>query len=213
MIVGGFPVPTSGIERMLPSNKLKPVKLMPGKGAIALVAKEYGRIDGLAPYNEFTIMVSVTHDTVNGDPGLHGYYILHQYVTTEEARQIGVEVYGYPTVLADITFEDEGEVRRCRVLAEGKDIITLQVKKLATDPLPWDMDFFSVKGGQFLRSCVQGSGQQGISGNKGEALFTLGNHPAADKLRALNTGKLSVLHRYAPHWQSIVHPPGEHLPL
>jgi hypothetical protein len=211
MIVGGFPVPASGIKRVLPSNKLKPVKLMPGKGAIALVAKEYGRIDGFAPYNEFTIMVSVTYDTVNGAPGLHGYYILHQYVTTEEARQVGVEVYGYPTVLADITFEDEGKIRRCRVLAEGKDIITLQVKKLTTDALPWDMDFFSVKGKELLRSHIQGSGQQGISGNRGEASFTLGKHLIADKLRALNTGKLSVLHRYAPHWQSIVHPLGEHL--
>jgi hypothetical protein len=213
MTVAGFPVPTDRIKRVLPSDRLKPVELMPGKSAVALVALEYGHIDGLAPYNEFTAMVSVMYHMVDSAPGLHGYYVLHQYVTTEEARQIGIELYGYPRIIADIDFEEGDKVRRCQVLAQGKDIITLEVKKLATNQLSWDMDFYSVKGKELLRSHIQGSGQQGISGNKGEALFTLGNHPVADKLQALKIDKLSVLHRYAPHWQSIVHPPGEHLPL
>jgi hypothetical protein len=212
MIVAGFPAPAARIRSVLPSDKLKPVQVTAGKGAVALVAMEYGSIDGLAPYNEFTVMISVMYETKDNTTGLHGYYILHRLVTTEEARRMGREVFGYPTSFADITFEDSDKVRRCLVRSEGKDIITLEVRKLPTDSLSWDMYFYSIKGRELLRSHVQGQGQQGISGDRGGALYTLGSHPIADKLRTLQMNKFSVLHRYSPHWQSLVQLPGEHLP-
>jgi hypothetical protein len=34
-----------------------------------------------------------------------------------------VEFYGFPKLLAEITFEDVGEARRCRLRAEGRDIV------------------------------------------------------------------------------------------
>jgi len=212
MIVAAFPAPAEKVQKVLPSNKMKPVEIMPDTAAVALVATEYGRIDDFAPYNEFVIMVSVMYEADNA-PGLHGYYVLHQPVTTEEARGRGVEIYGYPKFKAEISFEDVAEIRRCHVRADGRDIITLEVKKLVTEPLSWDMYFYTVKSRQLLRSLVQGQGQQGVSGDREDASYTLGNHPIAEGLRALGMDKLSVLHRYAPHWQSMAHLPGEHLPL
>jgi len=212
MIVAGFPAPAARTKSLLPSDKLNPVQVTEGKGAVALVATEYGNIDGLTPYNEFTIMISVMYGMADDTAGLHGYYILHRLVTTEEARLMGCEVFGYPTSVADITFEDSDKVRRCLVRSEGKDIIRLEIRKLPTDPLSWDMYFYSIKGRELLRSFVQGQGQQGVSGDRGGALYTLGSHPIADKLRTLRMNKFSVLHRYSPHWQSLVQLPGEHLP-
>ena len=213
MIAATFPAPAARVQEVLPSDRLKPVQLMPGTAAVALAAMEYRHIDGLAPYNEFGIMVPVEYQPADNVPGLPGLYVVHLPVTTEEARWGGVEVYGYAKFMAEISFEDAGEVRRCRIRAEGKEIITLEVKKLVTGPQSSELYTYTVKEGQLLRTLVQQQGQVGTSDVSGGARYTLGDHPIADQLRALEMDETSVLHQYVPQMQSMLHLPGERLPL
>jgi len=212
-IAASFSAPAAKVQEALPSDKLKPVQFMPGTAAIALAAMEYRHIDSLAPYNEFGIMVPVVYQTADNVPGLPGLYVLHLPVTTEEARLGGVEIYGYPKFIAEISFEDADEIHRCRVRAEGKDIITLEVRKLAREPQSSEFCTYTVKDGQLLRTLVQQQGQVGASDVRGGASYTLGDHPIAEELRALGMDKTSVLHQYAPQLQSMLHLPGERLPL
>lgn len=212
-IVASFPAPAAKLQEVLPSNKLKPVQLMPGTGAIALAAMEHRHVDSLGSYNEFGIMVPVVYETADNVPGLPGFYFLHLPVTTEEARLGGVEIHGYPKFIAGISFEDAGEMRRCRVRAEGKDIITLEGRKLVTEPQPSEFYTYTVKNGQLLRTLVQQQGQVSASDVSGGASFTLGNHPIAEELQALEMDETSVLYQYTSQSQSMVHLPGERLPL
>jgi hypothetical protein len=184
---------------------------------------EYRRIADVAPYNEFGIMVPVLYEPTVNIPGLpllfphwfkrFGLYIHHLPVTTQAAYDFGVEIWGYPKIVAEISFEDVGQVRRCRLRAEGKDIMTLEVGKLATKARPMNFHSYTVKDGQLLRTLIQTQGQLGIARFRGGASYTLGDHPIAEELRALGMGKTAVERRYAPRVQSMLHPAGERLSL
>ncbi len=223
-----FPAPAAKVQRLLPSNKLKPVLLMPGTAMVALTAMEYRQIADVSPYNEFSISVPVQCEPTINVPGLpllfnpllspqwykkFGVYIHHLPVTTKEAYDLGVEIWGYPKFVAEVSFEDIDQIRRCRLRAEGKDIVTLEVKKLATKARPMSLYSYTVKNGQLLKTLIQTQGQYGITKFPGGASYTLGDHPIAEELKALRMGKMAVGRFYAPQVQSMLHPASERLPL
>jgi hypothetical protein len=214
MISASFPAPVAAVQKILPTGALKPVQLMPDLAVVNLVAFEYHHIDQLAPYNEFMVAVPVLYKTSDQGPGLPGGYVFHLPVSTEEARCAGVELYGFPKFLAEITFEDASQARSCGVRADGRGIISLEVKKTDTKKtqLP-DAYPYTVKNSQLLRTRTQWQAQAGIAEVKGGASFTLGDHRIAEQLRALELGKASVRHLYATQGQAMLHLPGEPLPL
>jgi len=223
-----FPAPVAKVLRLLPSKKLKPILLMPGTTMVALTAFEYRKIADVEPYNEFAISIPVQYGAAVNVPGLPlffhpvlspqwyrklGMYVLHLPVTTQAARDFGVEIWGYPKFIAEISFEDAGEMRRCRLRAEGKDIVTLEIKKLATKDRSISFYTYTVQNGRLLRTLVQTQGQYSITRFPGGASFTLGDHPVAEELKALGLGKTAVGRFYAPQVKSLLHPANELLPL
>jgi hypothetical protein len=192
---------------------LRPVETISGVATVVLVAIEVRSIDGMSPYNEFDIMIPVTYHTADNASKLPGFYYLDLPVTTEEARVGGEEIYGFSKFLADISFEEEGEIKRCRVRAGEKHIITLEVRKSATEFQSYDTYAFTVKDGQLLRTLLQVQGQNSTNYNKGGAWFSLGDHPTAFRLGILEMDKISVMHTYAPQMKMLLHLPGERIPL
>lgn len=195
---------------------------------VALTAMEYRKIADVAPYNEFAVSVPVQYEPMVNIPGLpvlfnpllsprwyrkFGMYIHYLPVTTQAARDFGVEIWGYPKVVAEVSFEDVGNARRCRLGAEGRDIITLTVEKLPTKARRIDLHTYSVKDGRLLRTPVQTQGQYGITRFPGGASYTLGDHPIAGELKTLGLGKTALGRFYAPQVQSMLHPASERLPL
>lgn len=223
VIMAHFPAPAAKVRKLLPSDKLKPALLMPGTAVVSFAAFEYRQIADVAPYNEFGIMVPVLYKPAVNIPGLpllfphwfkrFGLYVHHLPVTTQEAYDFGVELWGYPKFVAEISFEDEGEMRRCRLRAEGKDVMTFEVKKLATRTRLMNYYSYTVKDGQLLKTLIQTKEQSGITRFRGGASYTLGDHPIAEELRSLGMGKTAVERLYAPQVQSMLHPAGERLPL
>lgn len=222
-IMAHFPVPAAAVRKLLPTNKLKPAQLVPGTAILSLVAMEYRQIADVDPYNEFGIMVPVLYEPTVNIPGLpllfphwfkrFGLYIHHLPVTTQAAYDFGVEIWGYPKIVAEIRFEDVGQLRRCQLRAEGKDILALEVKKFDTRAKPMNLYSYTVKNGQLLRTLIQTQGQFGIARFRGGASYTLGDHPIADELQALGMGKKAVECLWAPQVQSMLHPASERLPL
>jgi len=222
-IMAHFPVPEAAVRNLLPSSRLKPVLLVPGTAILSMVAMEYRQIIEFAPYNEFGIMVPVLYEPKVSIPGLpllfphwfkrSGLYVHCLPVTTQAAYEVGTEVWGYPKIVAEIVFEDIGQVRRCQLRAEGKYILTLDVEKGATGFSKINFHSYTVKGGQLLRTLIQTRGDFNIARFRGGASFNLGDHPIAEELRALGIGKTAVERRYLTNMQSMLHPPGECMPL
>jgi len=80
-----FPSPITKMQKVLPSEKLKPVETTPGIATVALIATENRIIDDMGPYNEFDVMIPITYETADKGSGLSGFYCLHLPVTTEKA--------------------------------------------------------------------------------------------------------------------------------
>ena len=218
-----FPAPAAAIRELLPSDRLKPAELVPGTGIVSLAAMEYRRIADVEPYNEFGIMVPVLYEPARNIPGLpllvpdrfgrFGLYVHHLPVTTEEARVFGVEIWGYPKFLAEISFEETDRVRRCRLRADGKSIATLEVRKSATKAGAMDLFSYTVKDGQLLHTRIQAQGELSTARFRGGASCDLGDHPIAEELRALGMRRTAVERLYAPQIQSMLHPAAARLPL
>lgn len=223
-----FPAPAARVRRLLPSNKLKPLLITPGTAMISIGAMEYRRIADLAPYNEFAIGVPVQYDPAVNLPGLSlffdplfspqrfkkfGIYIHRLPVTTQVAYELGVEIYGFPKTVEEIVFEDGDQIRHCQLSTEGRNTVTLKVKKMPTRFRPVSWHTYTVKDGQLLRTLVQTQGFYGISRSFGGASYVLGSGPIADELAALGMGKTALGCLYAPQIQSLLHPACERLPV
>jgi hypothetical protein len=208
-----FPAPIAKIREVLPSKHLKPVQSVPGFSAVVLIATENRVVESMNPYNELDIMIPVTYETGDNKIELPGSYCLSIPVTTEEARFIGAEIYGFPKLLADVSFEETSKKRSCKVSSAGKDILTFEVKRADTESELYDTYTYTVKDDQIVRTLLQVQGKNSTNYVKGGASFTLGDHPIADELRALHINTTSAMHRYAPQLRMLIHLPTERFPL
>jgi hypothetical protein len=208
-----FHAPVNTVKKVLPSDKLKLVKAAPDTTTIAFIATENRAIDGMSPYNEFDVMVPVTYEMEDNVPGLPGIYCIYLPVTTEEALIGGVEIYGYPKFLADISFEEVGDIRRCQVCSAGKEILTLEVRRSPTKLESYDTYTYTVKDGQLIRTLLRVQGENSTNYVSGGASYTLGDHPIAAEIKALGIENTSVMCRYAPELKMLLHLPQERLPL
>jgi hypothetical protein len=220
-ISASFTAPVANVQKLLPSTKLKPMMILPGKAIVTLGAIEYRRMADVSAYNEFVVSVPVQYEPVLNIPGLPllfhpllslqryrngGIYIHRLPVTTREACEAGIEVWGYPKSVVEIDFEETDQFRRARLRAGENDEISLEVAKAPTKVRSVDFYTYSVKGGALLRTLVQTKGDYGISYSLGGASCTLGTGPMADELRALGLGTLAFGRVYSPALQSLVHP-------
>jgi hypothetical protein len=212
-IVGIFPADATKAKELLPSEKLIPYQPQPNIALVALAGYEYSNIDGLAPYNEFFISILTTYKKNPEDAGELGYYALHLPVTTEEARVLGIEMWGFPKFLADITFTYNEESVVCNLQAEGKDIVTMEAKKIETEPTVLDIYPYTIKDGQIAKTLVSFRGSYGTSTVPQGASIILGNHPISEQLRNISISEKSLQHRYSQELNVLVYLPSEYLPL
>jgi hypothetical protein len=218
-----FPAARAGVEKLLPTNKLVPAQIIPGIAILSLVAIDYHRVAEVQPYREFAIMIPVLYEPLINIPTLpllrprwfkrFGLYVLHMPVTTQESRDVGVELWGYPKFVAQIDFETTDQIHRCRLQSEGKEIITLEVKKIPTRAKSIDYHCYTLKDGQLLKTLIQAQGEFGVTRRRGSAGFTLGDHPIADELRAAGMRDDAVESTYVLQAQSMQWLPSERLPL
>jgi hypothetical protein len=218
-----FPAPVAGLRRLLPSEKLKPALLAPGTGILSVMTMEYRQIAEVGPYNEVAIMVPVMFDPPINPPGLpllfhqrferFGFYIHHLPVTTQEAYDFGVEIWGYPKFVAEITFDEDDSERHCHLLADGRHVLTLTVSKRTGKLRTMDSINYTVKDGQLLKTPLKVQMECAISRFRGGASLALGDHPIADELRTLNPGRRPAEVYYAPSMQSMLYAARERLPL
>lgn len=222
-VVGVFTAPTLKLRELLPTSKLVPAEMLPGRGLLGFMAADY-RDTSIGPYREFIIMVPARYQPRRNTPLLpvlrmsaslsFEVFIWQLPLTSEVGLHAGIDIWGFPKFLADIDFSESDEAVTCALSEEGERILTLEVdKNPARTKTYFDYTIYSVKDGELLRTRVDGiSGGLGRSFRPGRARLEVGEHPLSRRLREIAPGK-SVQTLYVPQGQLILPEAEERLPL
>jgi hypothetical protein len=214
MLGAQFLAPTEQVKALLPSARMHPLRVTPWRSIVSIVAFEYRDCD-IGPYNEMMVGIPFTLDAASPlftgilrkEPDVPKLYIHSLPVTTEIARDAGIDFASYPKFLADIQFDEQDGWLSCH-LSEGETLVlTLAVRKLETRPVPrFRMHPMTVRGGHLLRSeLIMSEREQAVS-TAGEAVrLELGEHPLAQQIRSLSLGRM-VGFQVCPRFQAVLTP-------
>jgi hypothetical protein len=206
--------PTEKIRSMLPSPRMRPYRITPWHSILSLTTYEYRETD-LGPYNELAIGVPVTVDeeaplfagSLRKMPSVPLMYVHQMPVTTEIAREIGIEFAGFPKFVADIHWAEEKDWLSCQVKADDQHVLTLRGRKVARQRVPrFRTNPLTFRREHFLRSAwVMSEREMGISRKAEDVSLELGEHGIAESLRELNLGRV-LRYQYCPQTQAILTP-------
>lgn len=218
-----FPAPLGGLRALLPTAKLQPVRALPGLGLLSLAAFEYRQAADLAPYNEFAVMVPVLLEPRVNAPALPllvrswfptlGFYIHRLPVTTQQACDVGIGVWGFRKSVATIAFDETDDVRRCRWQEGTAQVATLEVRKAHAPDCFQDFVAYPVKEGTLRPTRVQTRGAHAERRRPGGASVTFGDHPIAAELRQLGVWRFALGCIYTPRAESFLHAESARIPL
>lgn len=222
-VVGVFTAPTLKLRELLPTSRLVPAEIYPGKGLLGFMAADY-RETTIGPYKELAIIVPVRYHPRFNPPLLpvlrmsaslsFEVFIWQLPLTSEVGLHAGIDIWGFPKFIADIDFEESAWAVTCRLSEKGEEILTLEVKKNpARMKTYFDYTLFSVKERELLRTHVDGiSGSLGRSFKPGGGRLTLGEHSLSRHIREIAPGR-SVMTMYVPRGQLILPEAQERLAL
>ncbi len=220
-----FPASLARLRRLMPDPRIRPARLVPGVGALAITCFEYADTD-IGPYNELAISVLLCEPPhvvnlparaiVSGlrSRQLHAW-VHHLPVTTEIALAGGVELYNYPKFIAAIDYEQSAARRTCTLAQGAEHILTLQGDLIET-PRSERFQLFSHL---WMDRQPQSSEFQinaramGVSFDPRRASLQLGSrHPIARELDALLISRRPLQYQYIRSFEGILYGP-EHLSL
>ncbi len=208
---------TNEVKKLLPLKKMKPIEVFPGRCLVAISAIEYRQSD-LGRYNEAVISFPITYDkqqipffTMMNQLRKNCYssYIWQLPVTAEWPRLGGVELFGYPKFIADISFKETNDWLTCSIKEKGELILSFSGRKLATkkgkrikyvgytliDDLP------------LVSNSLQNNQEYAESMNKKDSSLELGtNHPVSETLKSIKMGKKPFVYQYSPKNELILFP-------
>jgi hypothetical protein len=190
---------------------LHPAEWFPGWAICVLAAIEYKDND-LGTYNEVGVNFLVTHGAEPSLPlvgmigasrrGALGAYVHQLPVTTSFSCDAGRDIWGFPKIVADITFSDAVDRRRCRLVADGVHVMTLETGRGGTRALAEiPQDAFAWRDGTLFRTPSR-MAAKGMGFRLGGATLTLGDHPIADELRALGLPRRALGTTSFTHWRA-----------
>jgi hypothetical protein len=211
-----FPADADRIRAILPSPKVHPLLLAPGRAALAVTAfnfhetslGRYGEI-GIAPLvTEFPFappMLPLLAERVMPWCG----YIMHLPVTSRLGRDAGREIWNYPKFLADMDFDRFSDRQSVRLEENGRHILTLTVAQRGLamrDDNPTRT--FTVQNGQLIKTTIRNRGIAQVNVGPGAGTLELGDHPIAEEIRALGTSRKPWITKNSLEFQVLL-PSGE----
>ncbi|HPE08009.1 MAG TPA: acetoacetate decarboxylase family protein, partial [Smithellaceae bacterium] len=208
---------TDQVRKLLPLSVMHPVEAWPGRALVAFTAFEYRKTD-IDPYNEFSISFPITYEKTSLAGITMIYMMLKRYftayvwqlpVTTERARRGGVDMFGYPKFIADISFSREKDALACTLSESGKEILVLKGQKLQTVPEKVNrFKTYSIKDGvPLVANIYMNPVEFGKSMSGKSAQLSLGNHDIAKKLRDINLSPKPIFFEYMPVMEAILYGP------
>jgi hypothetical protein len=196
MLGAVFAAPREGVADLLPDG-LRPIRATPdGRAAVTLLGVEYHRVgvEGIDPYDEFAVIVPAVHGDGRTVPYLsvlnratsgHVHFLP---VTTEPAKALGTDVWGYPKVVADIEHSDRGDRRRTTVSLDGERVLSLEVTRPPSIRRREDGYTYSTMDGDLLYTPTEADGELGGWPYSDAVSVAVGPHDRAAPLERLDLG-------------------------
>jgi hypothetical protein len=212
-----FLASSSKIKQLIPHPSMKPVELVPGRCIVAFAAFEYRKTD-FEPYNEVSIsfLISFRKRQIPGFTAAKmmlsrtiSSYVWQLPVNTEHARAGGVDLFGYPKFLADISFEKGDDWITCTLAERGQDILQLRGRRLPTkrgDLIHYIT--YAVENGNPLVAdiLVNPVGYAEAYGGREVELELGSGHHVCNVLEQVGLGKQALVYQYSPINEAILFP-------
>lgn len=212
-INASFPASLEKVRAVMPSSKLKPVEIAPGKTRVVISGNHFRKILSLPPYEEVGIYVPVTYQGSGAVGDCPHYYILSLPVTIEAARWGGADLLGMPKFVTPIQYEETEKTITFRVLVDGKDTIRLEAPRISTQFTSADSGYYGMRDGQYIRTRMHLEGTVGRVVGETGASFVLGSHPMADIIRSLGIEETPLEYSYMDRASAILYKPDLFLPM
>ena len=196
-------VSSRAARALLPGPEFELVELLPGRALCVIAIIDYKDND-LGDYNEVSVALFVRPrgeragvpylgswlDLGRGELGVH---ILHLPVNQSFTCEAGRTIWGYPKTVQEIDFDYTKDRASCRLVIEGKHVLTLSVPRGGNKVLPEsEMKTWSyVDGAPHVVRAQQGC--EGFGMRFGGAELTLGTGAIADQLRSLGLPKRPLM--------------------
>jgi hypothetical protein len=202
-------VSATAARRLLPGPELDVVELLPGRALFSLACIDY-RDNDLGDYNEVSLALFVRlRGAARGVPYVGAAldlarsriatYIHRLPVDQRFTCEAGRGIWGFPKTVEQITFEDGGGRRTCRLAMGGRHVLTLTTARGGHRTLPdVPMVTYSWIDGALHRTRFV-SGATGVGLHLGGAALALGDHPVADELRALGLPRRALMTVWMEH--------------
>jgi len=202
-------VPTAAARRLLPGPELDVVELLPGRALFSIAAIDY-RDNDLGDYNEVSLALFVR---ARGDrAGVPYLGTALDFVRNRVATWIwklpvdqrftcaaGRGIWGFPKSVEQIAFEDVDGRRRCRLVMDGRHVLTFSVSRGGGRTLPdAAMATYTYIDGVLHRTPFV-SGATGVGIHLGGAELVLGDHPLAGELGSLGLPKGAFMSVWMEH--------------
>jgi hypothetical protein len=213
-----FAASADAVRKVLPSDRLHPVRLPGGRALVGIVAFNYLETT-IGPYGEVAVVALAVHDRRPKVPGLpalleasypgFGMVVLHLPVTTLIARDGGRGQWGYTKFTSDMRFQITPGVQQCRMSEGGRHILTLRVERggfVRRDTKP--LVTYSVLDGNLIRTEIPHRSTYRMKLRPKASFLALGDHPVAATITDLGLGKRPLMTRYFVERSAIL-PAGE----
>lgn len=194
------------VRALMPSGRLHPVLLTPGKAMVGVAAFNYIETT-IGAYGEVAVVIPAVYGSSPPPlilpalmearyPGF-GNLVAHLPVTRTVARDAGRGEWGYTKFVADMRFAISPEFMECRISEEESHILTLRVARkgiVMKDRKP--LVTYSVRQGDLIRTRIPQRGACRVGVMPGGSNLVLGNHPVSDSIRGLGLSAYPVMSRY-----------------
>jgi len=198
-----FLVDARAVRDMLPGAAFEPVEVWPGRALLSLALIDY-RENDLGDYNEVSIAFVVRERGAEaGLPWLGAWADLLRgrmatcihWLPVDQSftRDAGEGIWGFPKTVERIDL-DYGEARVSgRLEAAGRHVLTLSLPRGGSRRLPdREMLTYTYLHGVPHRTRFV-SGAEGFGVRPGGARLVLGDHPYAERLRALGLPRRALM--------------------
>ncbi|SFB41510.1 Acetoacetate decarboxylase (ADC) [Amycolatopsis marina] len=185
-----FTSPVDAARGLLSHTGLEPVRTVRGRALCSLAFVRYTDGD-LGPYHEFALALLAR---LPGERKSVGAYIHWLPVNQGFTLQAGRSIWGFPKELADIDIRFTGRAHVCVVRKDGQLVLALRVRRGL--PVPpgtggTSVDAYTHQDG-VLRRTPWRMRPARVRARPGGARLLLGDHPAADPLRALRLSRSAL---------------------
>ncbi|WEL22076.1 acetoacetate decarboxylase family protein [Halorhabdus sp. BNX81] len=194
-----FPADRAAVEQRLPAGTA-PVGIRADSAAMTVLVVRYDRVgeETIPPYDEVGVLFPAVEAGTRTIPlasllrrAVSGY-VETLPVTTEPARAFGVDIWGYPKLVADIDVTDEGKTRTATVRADGEPLLSTSIQRPPTLPARLTGYNFTLKDDRLLREPTKLRGRVGAWPATSRASVSFGEHPIGRRLSAIDVGDRAI---------------------